>query len=490
MSILVLDVGTTSMRGILYSLQGKKLAMHRCKNQVLFENNGVVRENPEDWNKNTKQIISAITACKGVDPRKIRAVVITAQRSSIIPLDRQGVPLMDTIMWQDTSNCEICERLSEYNDLVFAKTGSHVNAVFSGGKMAWVHENYPEIYAKTDKFVNIPEYINYILTGTYCSDYTYASRTGLFNIHTKTWDQELLSLYGLTASKLCALKEPGKISGYVQPAFAKETGLLAGTPVIHAGGDQQCAAVGQNVIHSGNVSVVTGTGGFIIGALDQIPDGLKDNVVCNCSSVAGKYVIEANVLACSAAFDWFAKTIYGMDKIDYGLTEKELQKESAVTECLVLPYFEGKGAPDWNSDAKALFSDITLGTRRSELFKSMMESIFMELNNHLNDFARYMDINQIFISGGMTSSSFLNQLQADIYGHPVKIQEDAEATAFGAFLVALIGLGIYESFDKAVEELRMNQEVTVYEPDMQMHEQFIVKQQKMNELYERVFGKK
>lgn len=498
MSILILDIGTTSMRGILYDLHGHRLAMHRCANHPQFLEDGEVDESPRDWSDNTEQIIRAITSAGGVENTDIQAVAITSQRSSIIPVNRKGEPLMDTIMWQDVRNCDICGKLSKFNDLSFKHTGAKVNAVFSGSKMTWVRRNCPEIYANTYKFVNIPEYVYHLMTGSFRSDYTYASRSGLFNIHTREWDPELLRLYEVEPEKLCELSEPGTVirgrnpglsSGCVSEEYAKKTGLPAGIPVIHAGGDQQCAAVGQGVTHSGNISIIAGTGGFIMGALDRIPENLHDNVICNCSAIAGKYVIESNILACSSAFDWFAKQIYGMDKIDYVTTENELASETDVTNCLVVPYFRGKGAPGWDPDARAVFADITLATRRSEMFKSMMESVFMELGNHLNDFSDYMTIDEIFISGGMTTSRTLNQLQADVYGRSVIAREDKESTAYGAYLVALTGLGYYSDVDEAFSSLRGEDKETVYEPDIEKHEKYVQKQSRMNELYRKVSGK-
>jgi sugar (pentulose or hexulose) kinase len=389
-------------------------------------------------------------------------------------------------MWQDTRNREICDRLKKWNDLSFVRTGSRINSVFSGSKMTWVRSSRPDIYDKVHKFVNIPEYINFLITGNYCSDVTYASRSGLFNIHTKKWDPELLDLYQVDEKKLLPLVEPGDIIGYSTTEFERKTGLPCGTPVISCGGDQQCAAIGQGVTSAGNVSVVAGTGGFLIAALDEVPESLSDNVICNCSSIAGKYVIEANVLACSAAFDWFGRELYGMDKINYTKTEAELQSECEVTNCLVIPYFKGRGAPDWNTDAKAAFFNVTLATRRSELFKSMMESIFMELGNHMEQFSKYVPIHNICISGGLTNSQTLNQLQADVYGRTVYCRTDKEATAKGAFLVAMTSLGHFQSLDEAAAKL-IPDDGMYYHADPSRIEKYRIKQREMNNLYKKLY---
>lgn len=485
MSILVLDVGTTSMRGILYDEWGGKIAVAQRTNHVKYEPGGWVSESPSDWEENTTEIVKAIVHNPAVNPAEIETVAITSQRSSIIPVDRDGSPLMDTIMWQDVRNREICRRLEPQNGKLFAKTGSRVNSVFSGSKMTWVRENRPEIYEKVFKFVNIPEYINLFMTGEYCSDYTYASRSGLLNLAEKRWDPELLELYHVDAAKLLPLVEPGSVAGHTSGHFEELTGLPSGIPVIHAGGDQQCAAIGQGVTKEGNVSVVLGTGGFLIAACDGIPKDLKDNVICNASSIAGKYVIEANVLACSAAFDWFVHELYGMDKIDYDVTEEELLKIQGVTDVLVIPYLKGRGAPDWNADAKAVFAEVTLATKRYELFKGLMEGIFLELANHLDNFLEYISLENVYASGGITKSAALCQLFSDVTGRTVNVRRDPESTAMGAYLVALTGLGKFGSVAEAAEKLGVLEGVRIYEPDPVKHAAYLEKQKRMNAYYTR-----
>lgn len=483
MSILVLDIGTTSMRGILYDHSGRKLAVHQVPNHPRFLPDGLVEESPDDWSGNTFKIFKALLATR--EGAGLEAISITSQRSSILPVDRDGKPLMNTIMWQDVRNQDICDRLSVHNAQLFPRTGSRVNTVFSGSKMSWVRENCPDLYPQVYRFVNIPEYVMFLMTDGYHSDHTYASRSGLMDLRTRQFDRQLLDLYGVEPDRLCMLHEPGAVVGRTGESFREATGCPTGIPVITAGGDQQCAAVGQGVLSAGDVSIVTGTGGFLIAACDTIPKDLTDNVICNCSALPGKYTIEANVLACSAAFDWFAHEFYGMEKIDYAFTEAQLVSEGDVADCMVLPYFKGRGAPDWNASAKAVFADVTLATRRSEMFKAMMESIFMELQNHLRNFDAYFPVRRLYVSGGLTASPALNQLQADIYGREICVRTDPEATAKGAFLSALVSLGIYPDAESAFLAVTA-EDAAIYTQDPGRSKKYEEKRLRMNALYERL----
>lgn len=179
---------------------------------------------------------------------KIDAISITSQRSSVIPVDENIRPLSNAIMWQDKRTNYICESMENLNDKVFSLCGSRVNPVFSGSKMMWIREERPEIYAKTYKFMVIPDYLIYLMTGRICTDYTYGSRSLLMNIRTHEWDDELLEIFHVEKEKLCELVEPGSVCGHITKAFAEITGCQEGIPVITAGGDQQCGAIGQGVV--------------------------------------------------------------------------------------------------------------------------------------------------------------------------------------------------------------------------------------------------
>ncbi|MBQ6322697.1 MAG: hypothetical protein IJI24_07465 [Lachnospiraceae bacterium] len=481
MNILIIDVGTTSMRGVLYASDGHVLGMKRTPNHEEFFDNGWATEPVSDWDQNLQEIFSTIVHEHGADC--FDAVAITSQRSSIIPMDRDGRALMDTIMWQDTRNASICKVFAEKNAEIFPITGSRVNTVYSGSKMTWVKRETPDAYAQLYKFVNIPEYMIYLMTGEFQSDVTYGSRTGLMNLAGKDWDENLLDLYEVKKEHLCKLNEAGAVVGMISEEWASLTGCKAGIPVISAGGDQQCGAIGQGVAKPGNLSIVTGTGAYGIAACGDIPKDLKDDVTCNASSIPGSYQLEANIITCANAFDWAIRTLYGMEEIDYGLIGEELAAETEVAGCTVVPYFKGTGAPDWNPNATATFAGVTLATRRSEMLKAVLEGIFMEMANKIDSIARYMDIDKVYVSGGMTNSDTICQLQADIYGREILIKKDAETTAFGAFLVAMVSLGQYPDMEAAQAALNPMEDVKVFAPDPQKHAAYQAKQKKMNRIY-------
>lgn len=488
MNILVIDVGTSSIRGILYRGNGEKVFVKQVKYQPVHGDDGRVEQPASDFEDALILILQAFTSRIHIFKAEIDAISITAQRSSVIPLDVSGQPLMDTIMWQDTRNREICRLLETYDDEIFRLSGARVNCVFSGGKMMWIRLVRPEIYKDVFKFVNIPEYLIHLMTGEYVTDHTYGSRSNLMNLRTREWDDRLLELFQVNKEHLCTLKEPGSVVGHISEDFSRRSGLRVGIPVISAGGDQQCAAIGHGAYKEGTISIVTGTGAFLVAASRNIPENLSGDIICNCSSVSEEYIIEANVLTCSSAFDWYCRTFYDWEKIDYARINQELEEiYYEESSCLVLPYFQGRSTPNWNPEAKAAFLDMTLGTRREEILKAVLEGIFLEISNNIHIFRKYVDVDSAYISGGLTNSEIMNDMQADIYGIPLYHLEDTESTSVGALIVALKKL-TGKSIDEVFADIRRRDAIEKYDFDDERHHVYLEKQKRMNELYSRLYA--
>lgn len=488
MNILVLDVGTSSMRGILFSAEGAQLASEQRLYRADYMDNGWVEQDPHDWETAMCDILRTVSEKAEAQKIQIDGISITSQRSSVIPVDKSIRPLCRAIMWQDKRTGGICRELEPENERIVRLCGSTVNPVFTASKMTWIRRERPDIYEKTYKFIVIPDYLIYLLTGNLCTDYTYGSRSLLMNIRTHQWDDELLGLFEVEKEKLCPLVEPGSVCGYLSQDAAKRTGCPQGIPVITAGGDQQCGAIGQGVVKEGVLSVTAGTGGFLITAVEGVPKELKADVICNDSSLKNQYMLESSVLTCSSAFDWFLRNFYEnctYDEINRIVEETAVGANSVVC----VPYFQGRGAPDWNSQAKAVFSNITLHTEKADLLRALLEGICYEIANGIDTMKKYVDIQSILINGGLTNSEVFNHIQCDVYGTDLVRRGKSDATARGALMVALQRLGVYETAADAFEVIGNQGEVRCYHPNQENVEKYQKYREKMNELYDIMFVK-
>jgi sugar (pentulose or hexulose) kinase len=242
--------------------------------------------------------------------------------------------------------------------------------------------------------------------------------------------------------------------------------------------------LGQGVVEMGNVSLTLGTGGFLLTTCEKVPDNLDWNVVCNSSSISGKYILEANMLTCTSAMEWFKRNFYSEEPNFYSrMNEILTEVPTGANGCLVLPYFQGRSTPDWNSDATAAFMNITLNTSREDMLKALLESICMEINNNIQSFESYVSIDKVLINGGLSKSEAFNQMQADVYGKKLLRMDNTESTAIGALMVAGITLGLYKDEKEAFDIIHSGMGAKEYIPDNEKHLVYTKLQKEMNLKY-------
>ena len=487
MNFLILDVGTSSMRGILFRGDGKLLHTVQKEYQVITLDQGWVEQNPLDFRDSMIRIVKESAEFAAQEGESIDAVALTSQRSSVIPVDREGNHLGNAQMWQDKRTVPLCQDMEEYHREIFKLCGSRVNPVFSGAKMKWIRRNQPDLYEKAYKLTVIPDYLVYHMTGNFYTDHTYGSRSLLMNLKTCKWDPRLLELFEVDEEKLCELKAPGSIMGYTTKEFARLTGLAEGVPVISAGGDQQCGMLGQGVVKEGQVSLTLGTGGFLLTTCREVPENLDWDVVCNASSEAGAYILEASMLTCTSAMEWFKRNFFREETDFYGKLNEILSGIPAGSHgCIALPYFQGRSTPDWNSEATASFSGITLNTSREDMLKALLESICMEIGNNIASFEKYVPLERILINGGLSKSEAFNRMQADIYGKPVVRMDNAESTAIGALMVAAVAMRQYRNVEEAFAAIRKDAGAKEYEVHKETHAVYEELRGRMNDVYTRL----
>lgn len=492
-TILVIDVGTSSMRGVLFDEAGKVIHVVQKKYQTLYMSPILVEEEPAVWRATLMGILKEQARyCREMNLMP-QALSITSQRSSIIPVDKEGKPLRNAIMWMDKRNGSIAEEMSQYRAEIFKKTGARVNTVFSGTKMTWVHRNEPEIYNKAAKIITIADYLSWLMTGKYVTDHTYASRSLLLNIRQRKWDPDMLKLLEVDEEKLCELIEPGAIHGFTTPALEAATGLPAGIPLISAGGDQQCAALGMGVISQGDMEITTGTGAFLIASSDHVPDDLTDEIICGAHAVPGYYALEASMLACASVYDWFNSQFYQEVPRDQRIAavNAEVEKSPAGAKgTLALPYFQGRGTPDWNSAARGAFLNLTPNATRGDLARTLLEAIALEAANSVELLSRYIGTNgALYINGGLTKFDEFNRIQASAYNRSIRKSNNPEQTSLGAWSSAAVAVGLYQTHAAAIAKAKQEDQITEFAPQPDWTDLYADKRREMNRIYGLLYKK-
>ncbi len=449
--VLALDQGTTSSRAIVFNQKGEAVGeAHRDFPQI-YPQAGWVEHNPEDIF--FTQLQTAIQAVKnaGLSPTDIRTVGITNQRETTVVWEKStGKPVYNAIVWQCRRTAEMCENMREkYAETVYNKTGLVIDAYFSATKIKWILDNVEGARQKAENgellFGTVDTYLLWKITGgkVHATDYTNASRTMLFNIHTLTWDSDLLSLFGVPLLMLPSVYPSSHNFGTTSPeVFGEITANVCGVA-----GDQQSALFGHLAVNAGDVKNTYGTGCFLLMNTGKTAVKSKNGLVTTLSACLDgakpDYVLEGSVFIGGAVTTWLCN-------------ELQLVSHPAETETLatavnttngvyVVPAFTGLGAPYWDADARGTITGITRGTTKNHIVRACLESIAYQVNDVVQAMQKdsSVQINSLSVDGGATKNNFLMQFQANILGCQVSRSASSEITALGVAYLAGICNGIW-----------------------------------------------
>ncbi len=470
--VITLDVGTSSMRAIVYDEFGKDYFTSTREYHSEFIYPSKVEQDAITWSKSAIDVLKETAYFINSNSIKVEAISITSQRSSLIPVDKEGTPLDKAIMWQDKRTIKECEEILENVTMmdIYAKTGLRVNPYFVLPRMLWLKKNKLEIFNKAYKLLGVQDYVLCYLTGEFKTDWSQAARTMLMDINDFKWNDEMMKLASINEDKLCQLISPGSIGGYITERISRITGLIQGLPVIVAGGDQQNAAIALNVIAPGRAEANTGTGSFIIAHADKPIFDSKCRIICSSSAIAGKWILEASIFNTGSIYRWFKEQYFRdiiNEKSPYDIMNKEAEESPIGSNgVIMLPHFEGSAAPYWEPKAKGLFFNLSLGTKRGDVARAILEGIAMEISENIELLeSKISTIDQVSIAGGMAKSDLFAQIQANAFDKNVIRYENSEATSLGATINAMVTLGVYSSVEESFNFIIKSKASDVFKPD-------------------------
>jgi xylulokinase/glycerol kinase len=454
--IIALDLGTSSMRSILYDENGKSICAFGHEYHSEFPRPSWVEQSPDSWKRAAADVLFRTASFMKDKGLAARGIAVTSQRSSLIPVDKDGRPLRDAIMWQDKRTIAECNGLvREYGlEHLYRLSGLRANPYFVLPKILWLKAHESGIYKVMRKALGVQDYVVYCLTGEYITDYTQAGRTMLMNIEKFQWEEELLRIAGISADRLPRLIPPGSAAGKLTPDFASLTGLPRGLPVAVSGGDQQNAAVALGVTGQGMAEANTGTGSFVIAYAEKPVFDASCRVLLQASAIAGKWVMEAGIFNTGSIYRWF-KEQHCLDLKDNPKPYMVMDDEASISGpgargVMMLPHFEGSAAPYWNPMAKGLFFNLSLGSTRGDMNRAILEGVAMEISDCLELIAELTgNITAVNVAGGMVKSDLFCRIQAGVYDKPVIRYKNSEASSLGACMVSAEALGVHPGLDAA-----------------------------------------
>jgi glycerol kinase len=462
MYIGAIDQGTTSTRFIIFDTSGKIIAVDQKEHQQIFPQPGWVEHDPLEIWQNTQEVISQTLQKSGIRASEVAAVGITNQRETAVLWEKStGKPVHPAIVWQDTRTDKICDQLAQDGgqNRFQKKTGLPLATYFSGPKIKWVLDQYPEIKKRAQNgeilFGNIDTWLTWNLTGgpehgLHITDVTNASRTLCMNLETLDWDQEILQIMGIPAVMLPEIRSSSEVYGKIN------LGQLSGIPLAGILGDQQAALFGQTCFDVGEAKNTYGTGCFMLlntgEKIVQSKNGLLTTMGYKIGDQPAIYALEGSIAITGALVQWLRDNL--------GLIQNSSEIEPLAKTVndsggiYFVPAFSGLFAPYWRSDARGVIVGMTRYINKGHLARAVLEATAYQTREVLDAMNKDsgVDLTALKVDGGMVFNNTLMQFQADLLGVPVIRPTVSETTALGAAYAAGLAVGVWSEID----DLRAN----------------------------------
>lgn len=453
--VLSLDEGTTSARAILFDRNAHMIAMAQHEFTQIYPAPGLVEQDPMEIYANQYAAMTECIAKSGIAPEEIAAVGITNQRETVVMWEKAtGKPIYNAIVWQCRRTAEICESLERdgYGDMIRQKTGLRLDPYFSGSKIKWLLDRVEGARERAERgeilVGTVDTWLIWKLTEgrVFVTDLTNASRTMLCNIHTGTWDEELLSLFGVPRAMLPEIRSSSEIYGTFECMGAQ-------LPIAGIAGDQQAALFGQGCFEAGDAKNTYGTGCFLLthtgGRAVASEHGLLTTVAATEAGRETEYALEGSVFVGGAVVRWLRdemKLIWESRDSEYYAS-----KVKDTGGVYLVPAFAGLGAPTWDMHARGTLVGLTAGTGKNHIIRASLESIAYQTEDVLAAMREDMravegkesGIRTLKVDGGASANDLLMQMQSDLSDTEVCRSANPEATAAGAAFLAGLAVGFY-----------------------------------------------
>lgn len=467
--VLAIDQGTTSSRAIVFNKNSEIVTSSQMELSIICPKSGWVEQNADEIWETVYQVCKEVLVSPSIKVENIKGIGITNQRETTIIWNKETKkPIYNAIVWQSRQSQDICDELINLglSDKIKEKTGLIINPYFSGTKIKWILENVKGAKKLAEEgkllFGTVDTYLVWMLTEgrLHITDYTNASRTMLYNIHTLEWDQELLTLLGIDKRMLPEVVNSSQIYGYA--TALKKINKHLNIPIASIIGDQQASLFGGCCFDMGDVKNTYGTGCFMLmntkhkavnsnhGLLTTIAWGIDGKI---------EYALEGSVFVGGSVVQWLRD---GMEMIE---KSNEVERYSDINHIpdshgiYIVPAFVGLGTPYWDNDARGSVFGITRATKKRHFINAAVESIAYQSKDVMEVMKEEAKtpITSLGVDGGASINNYLMQFQADILNCKIVRPESLETTALGAAYLAGLALNVWESKAELKRLQRINQ---------------------------------
>jgi xylulokinase len=459
MKLLGIDIGTGGTRAVLLDGDGRVVSSAMAAHPPFASPHaGWAEQNPDDW---WSAVCSAVPECLArgnTAPREISGIALTGQMHGLVLLDRNGSVQRPSILWCDQRTeveCrEITERIGAARLIELTANPALTN--FTLPKIWWVQKNEPEIWARAGAILLPKDYIRLRLSGSRATDVAEASGTLLFDVANRQWSRPMMEASRLNVDLLPKVSESCEISGHVSEEGARAAGLRAGTPVIAGAGDQAAGAVGMGIVRTGAVSATIGTSGVVFAATAGPVRDPAGRIHTFCHAVPQRWHVMGVTQAAGYSLRWFRDQFGAVGDPAQDAYAQLMAEASAAPAgadgLLWAPYLMGERTPHLDPNARGALVGISATHTRAHVVRAILEGVAFSLRDTLTIFAELkIPVESVRLGGGGARGSLWRQIQADVYGMPVGLVEAEEGPAYGAALLAGVGVGNWTSVENAAD---------------------------------------
>lgn len=472
--LIGIDLGTTNVKGIILADNGTVVASASRENRLIFPGPDMVEQDALLWWNNTVEILQEITQKAGAEiVKKIRGISVSSQTVSMLPLDKEGTPLRNALIWMDSRSAGELHYIIESIgfDKLVSIVGAQPDVAFLPNKILWFKKNEPELFHKTYRILQASSFINYKLTGEMTMDIDQAVRCQCLDLKKLKWSDEIQTAIGCDLNTL--LPSPRlttEIIGAVTPEAAGITGLISGIPVVAGASDAMASMYATGLSRLGEAGESSGTTSLVFVGSNRRSATDIPVVTKPCSIDGMPYVFDAPINTSGAALKWYLDTFgqpekdyaaaHGMNVYDH-INQLALNAPPGSSGVLFFPYLLGERAPLWNSHARGMFIGMSLDTTRDDMIRSVFEGTAFALRHVMDTIkAAGGEAKSLRITGGGAKSRTWSKIKASMLHMPVHILDDKSGDVpFGDALIVGHSIGVFSNLTESIDKLIQVKEV-------------------------------
>lgn len=454
---LGVDIGTTCTKAVLFGNNGQVISMHHAGYPLYSPTPSVAEQDPEEILHAVKEAIRMAIQKSDIDTNDLNLVSFSAAMHSVIAIDKNGKPLTNCMTWADTRATEWADKIKNEMDghEIYRRTGTPIHPMSPLCKITWLHNEKPEIFHQTFKFISMKEYVFHDFFDRYIVDHSIASATGMFNLENRDWDVTALKVAGITPDQLSELVPTTYYLNGLKDEIAEEIGIPSQIPFVIGANDGVLSNLGVNAIDPGVVAVTIGTSGAIRTVTDHPVTDPKGRIFCYVLTDK-HWVVGGPVNNGGMTLRWVRDELaasevetakrLGIDPYDV-LTKIASNVNPGSDGLLFHPYLAGERAPLWNANARGSFFGLGLHHKKEHMIRAVLEGVIFNLYTVFIALQEVIGIpNKIQATGGFARSELWRQMMADIFNQEVSVPESFESSCLGAIVLGMYALGEIEDF--------------------------------------------